>query len=173
MGVLVETSDFVGVYAIPQGVFSKLANLIANTEEGYLIDLLGADMYAAFKATVANHVPVGAKWLAIYDPFAKDLHHERIVSGGMKKMLLGLIWFDYMRQAKYQATEQGIVSNVPDTAAPDQTGNLFQYYNRSAEWHNAIQTYITQIAPADYEPVAPATTPVFNGCERKYSNPFF
>lgn len=168
MGILIVASDFTGKFAIPQNAFSDLDGFITDTEESYLIDLLGADFYVAFKANLVNKVPVLPKYKTLYDPLAFDYGNKSYDSKGMKKMLLGFIFFDYMRQIKYKPTEMGMVSNVMDTSKTEAVGSLYKYLNDATEIHNIIQVYVLLKNPADYTVQG---EPVFNGSIKAYACP--
>lgn len=156
MGVLIYSGNFVGKYSIPQGAFSTLDQFITDTEESYLIDLIGATMYADFKANLTpappatstnTPRPTNAGYLNIYNSFNADYGSKIYKSKGLVIMLLGFIFFDFVRQQKYKITTQGIVSQVPDTATEVSVGNLYTYLNEATESYQAIQTYIESIKP--------------------------
>jgi hypothetical protein len=165
MGILISSSDFVGKYAVPQDSFSDLDGFIDELEERYLIDLLGFDFYTAFNANLTNGVPVAANYLKIYNKLYVDQGCISIRSEGMKKMLLGFMFWEYMRQDKFKATTQGIVVNSPDTSKPVPYGALYKYYNDSVAIYHAIQHYICT-NPNDF-------TPKFYGIEKDYAIPIF
>lgn len=167
MGVLIDDTDFVGRYAIPQSVFSDLDTFITDQEEKYLIEMLGAEFYTVFKADLTNKVPVTQKFLDIFNPFKEDYNDTVVISKGMKEMLKGFIYFDYMRNEQYKATTQGTVVNSADTSKNVSPANLFNYYNDSVVTYCAIQKYINRINPDDY------TDLNFNGVHKRISIPFF
>ncbi len=165
MGVLITTSDFTGKYAIPTSASSDLESVINNIEEDILSDLLGQDLYALFKADLIAKVPQTPKYLSIYNAFRKDYGSKVYKSKGMKVMLLGFVWFEYMRNAKYKATVSGVVSNNPDASQQQNTGNLYQYLGEATDTYQAIQTYINYISTDSYSE--------YNGQCKEYSSPFF
>lgn len=157
MGVLITSSNFIGKYAIPQQASSDLDAFINDNEEQYLIELLGASMYDAFKANLApappaptsgpQPTPTNPGFLAIYNKFNVDYGSKIYKSRGLVLMLCGFIFFDYMKQVKYKATTQGIVVNTPDTTRESVTGNLYNYLNEAIETFTSIQAYILSIHP--------------------------
>ncbi len=167
MGVLISSANFVGKYAIPQDSFSDLDGFIDNYEVDLLVDLLGYDLYTAFEADLAGtpQVPASANYLTIYNKLTLDHNCVLLRSKGMVDMLLGFIFFEYMRQIKYKATTQGIVFNAPDSSVVTAYGSLYKYYNDSVATHKAIQAYICY-KEADY-PVK------FNGIQKDYAIPIF
>ncbi len=165
MGVLIVAADFLYSFAVPSAISNDLEQFITDNEESYLIDLLGVDFYVAFKATLVSKVPVGAKWLAIYSAFNTDYQRSIVKSKGMKEMLKGFIFFDFMRQIKYKNTTMGQVVNSADTSQNVSPGSLYKYLNDAVATYNAIQLYIKTIEPGNY------LTPEFNGSSKNLSIP--
>ena len=176
MGVLISSDDFKGRFAIPQSTVQvgKLDAFINDTEENYLNDLMGAILYADFKSNLTNpgpppttatnkSKPTNAGYLAIYNSFNADYGSKLYRSKGMVAMLLGFIFFDYMRQVKFKTTEKGIIVNGVDTGNPVVIGNLYSYLNDATETYQAIQTYIQNIHPEQF-----STTIVYNGQEKQF-----
>lgn len=167
MGILISSSDFVGKYAIPQDSFSDLDGFIDELEERFLIDLLGFDFFTAFQANLTGTppVPASANYLKIYNKLYVDSGCISIRSEGMKKMLLGIIFWEYMRQVKFKATTQGVVVNAADTSKSTPYGYLYKYYNDAISTYHAIQHYIC-LNPNEF------TVP-FNGTEKDYAISIF
>lgn len=172
MGVLIVASDFKGKFAIPQTTYSiGIDQFINDYEEYYLIDMLGADFYADFKSNLdVNKVPQAQKYKDIYNSFSKDYGIKKYKSKGMKEMLLGFIFFDYMREIGFKATSAGMVTTSPDTSQKVNYGSLYKYLNDATDSCNSIQTYILLINPSNY---LGSGLPVFNGAWRRYSIPTF
>ena len=170
MGVLISSSDFTGKWAIPQTSFSDLDSFINDTEEAYLIDLLGVDLYNAFKLDLTGGVPVTARYLTIFNALNYDYANKIYRSKGMKEMLKGFIFFDYMRNVRFKATTQGIVVNSSDTSQSVITGNLYQYLNEAINIAEVIQTYIVLKNPNDFNQVG---MPLFNGYSKNLAIPIF
>jgi hypothetical protein len=166
MGILISSSDFVGKYAVPQDSFSDLDGFIDELEEGYLIDLMGVDFYNSFITSMTGSPPLPvAPYLIIYNKLFLDIGCTQIRSEGMVKMLLGFMYFEYMRSDKFKATTQGIVINAPDTSKPVPYGSIYKFYNDAVTTFQAIQYYICT-HQSDY-------TPKFNGIEKGYAIPMF
>lgn len=174
MGVLISKSDFVGKYAISQPTASTaLQSFIDNEEEKILIDLMGAKMYADFKAnltagppssTVHPH-PTDPGYSAIYAAFNEDYGSEIFSSKGMINMLLAMLYCEYTKQAGFKNTEFGLIENNPDTGKRAVVGNLFSYYNEGIDSYKAIQEYIQNIHPELFN--LTGNTP-YNGQEKRY-----
>jgi hypothetical protein len=145
MGILINTTDFVGKYAIAQNSFSKLGQFITDYETNYLYDLLGKTLADAFIATVSNNLPVGASYLAIYNVIELDLGYRIERNEGMKNMLLGFIYFEFMRKDPIKSTIAGQSLNSIENGVPviDSWG-MTSIYNSSVNNYQIIQYYINQ-----------------------------
>lgn len=145
MGILINTSDFVGKYAIAQNSFSKLSEYITQYETAYLYDLLGVTLADAFIASVVNNLPVGAPYLAIYNVIELDLTCSTERNEGMKNMLLGFIYYEFMRKDPIKSTITGQVLNSNENSTPvlDNWG-MCNRYNNSVNDYQIIQYYIKQ-----------------------------
>lgn len=158
MGLFIQTSDFVGRFAIAQNRFTNIDFYINRYEDNYLKMLLGSALYALFKADLdpVTHLPVSPIYQVIFDAFiiqdnpfgiqesesfCRLIDHE---SKGMKDMLLGFVYFFYIRDQKYQNTVSGTVVAQPENStapALDQTA-LYGRYNDAIESYQAIRWYI-------------------------------
>lgn len=165
MGVLITSANFVGKFAIPQDSFSGLDAFINASEESYLVDLLGASLYADFKGNLSNKIPQATNYITIYNPFFKDYGVTILKSKGMVNMLVGFIYFDYMQNIRYKATSQGIGVTQADTTQNSTYGNLYVILNEALETYQAIQDYILYVKPEDYEAIE------FNGVSKSYAIP--
>lgn len=145
MGILINTSDFVGKYAIAQNSFSKLGQFITDYETNYLYDLLGKTLGDAFISSVVNNLPVGAEYLAIYNVIELDLSCRVERNEGMKNMLLGFIYFEFMRKDPIKSTIAGQSVNSIENGVPviDNWG-INSIYNSSVNDYQIIQYYINQ-----------------------------
>lgn len=175
MAIFITSANFVGRYAIPKTAYSQLDAFIVDNEESILIKLFGAELWKAIKATVTGTPPkpVGTGYLAIYDPFSEDYNNQIVESKGIVLMLCGFIFFDYMRQVRNQATQQGMVINTPDSTTAASVANLFKYENEAVVSYQAIQKYIVDIHPELFPPTIAPTTAQFNGRYKGFSNPVF
>lgn len=175
MGVFISAEDFSGKYAIPQSVFTDLDAFIDDTEESYVVDLLGAELYKDFKEKFEADplFPDNPGYKQIYDSFNIDGCNTIVKSKGLKIMLFGFLFFDFMRQNGYQATAQGMVINTPDTSMAAPKSNLFSYLNEAVDSYKAIQYYIVSYKPELFPPEIEPKTVSFNGQYLGYSNPVF
>lgn len=135
MGVVVTKGDFIGKYGIKQtkpmlngtDVALGLDNFIQEREEGILIDLMGADLFLAFKATPSD---------PIYTPLY-DL--------GLKLMLIKFVYFEYYRGTA-QNSSTGQVRSKGETVTPINSGTYrfnCLLYNEAVKSYNIISEYIS------------------------------
>lgn len=170
MGVLITSANLIGKYAIPKSSYSNLDAFINDVEETYLNDLFGADLWATIKATVTGTPPkpVGTGYLNVYNAFSLDYGSKIYKSKGLVNMLCGFIFFDYMIQAKYKATEMGMTEVNPDTQKVSTAANLYTYLNEATESFLSIQEYIQNIHPELFPPIIAPASVVFNGQDKSY-----
>lgn len=145
---VVKIEDFsVGRMAIPRTSWQKddVQNYLDIHEEGYLIRLLGYDLYVLFLADLdANGVPQTQRLIDIYNQFVLSDDCENCRSRGMKTLLKGIIFFYYQRDQPVKATTTGPrrrkgenTENV-DTTSFDITTR----YNNSVDDFKCIQRLI-------------------------------
>lgn len=160
MGILINDIDFVGKYAIAQNSFSKLSAFIEQFEKQYLYDLLGKTLADSFITSVINYVPVGVTFLNIYNEIDIDSNRNE----GMKKMLLGFIYFEYLRKQPLPNTITGTVSSSNENSKLNYDAfGLINIYNSSVNDYAIIQYYINQNSN-DYTN--------YKGSDKGYSEPF-
>lgn len=145
---IVQTSDFVGEYKVSQSRFTELGLYITKYEKYYLLRMMGADLYALFIAdlTVTTpQIPQAARFLTIFNPFNSiPLYPDSLyISEGIKKMLVQLIYFHYIRESNHFNTTVGQVSNNTENSnnTPFE-GNMINAYNEAIDNYSNIQMYI-------------------------------
>ena len=144
MGLLIVKGDFVDVYGISLSISDKVTPYILEYEKKYLRELLGADLYTLFAADVTGVLPVTAKYLTIFNEINSDEDGFLLHSDGMKKMLLGFVWYEYVAGTMHQHTNTGVVANVNEISLNAQNDLAHKMYNKSIDTFRAIQYYIMQ-----------------------------
>jgi len=187
--IILQVSDFTqkGKYYIPIGTTGcsseqKLQNYIDRYEKRYLQDLLGCELSELFIADLDGntHIPVTQIYLDIYNEICVDLTQgfnsiyygtcgckpSRIVSRGMKSMLMGFIYFQYMRDQPNAKDLTGVNNKKAEnsTMASFESWGIDQYYNESIEDYQNIQYYIYE-NKGDY--------PTFNGVKKEITSTLF
>lgn len=148
MSIYIQQSNFKGEDKLPKDIFStnELQQYIDDWEEIYLQDLLGADLYALFKADFVGPgggiAPTEPRFLSIWNAFAKDDQYCLIVrSRGMQSMLVSMIYFDYLRDSKVKKNIGGINKNVQANSSEStfHESNIVTEWNKGIDSYNAIQ----------------------------------
>ena len=163
MGLLIKSTDFVGRYAVAQNSYTKLDLYIDKYEPKYLSELLGSVFYLSLKGYIETPPPTPDPLLdKILAPFREELGRKLLISDGLKEMLLGFVWFEYMREFKFKKTMAGITTNQSEnsreTSFPE--NQIYAVYNESIDTYRAIQHYIGGNT-IDYT--------IYNGQEKDYS----
>lgn len=188
MGILIDTEDFknqelYAKYYIPFsskvcGSEEKLKGYIEQYEKKYLIQLLGSELSKLFIADLVDQVPVDPIYLEIYNPIQEDLtktnfsyseycgcQNDILCTRGMKFMIMGFVFFEYMRDQPFQKDLTGVNRGDAENARevlPSEWG-LYQYYNESISDYQQIQYYIL-LNKENYT--------LFNGMKKRTTSPF-
>ena len=174
MSQVIQTSDFQeqGKFYIPFntqlcGSEEDLQNYIDEYEENILNDLLGCELTTLFLADLVNGVPQTQIYLDIYNKICIDLDCGQIRTDGMKKMLMGFIFFQYMRDQSNARDLTGInqKSSENSTSVTWRKSGLYTFHNKALKSYNGIQQYICD---PDYK----ENYPTFNGIHKGIVSPF-
>jgi hypothetical protein len=149
MGLLIDSNDFVGTFELPKTTFSKIDSYISRYEKPYLYKILGQELADLFIADLTNQVPVTPIYLKIYEFLMFQNRGINFISEGLKPILLGLIWWEYMKDNNVKATTTGEVQQQNEVSVNVTFGRLFNYYNNSIYSIIALQTYI-ELNKEDY-----------------------
>lgn len=127
--MIVQSIDFQqGFYRIPTTQYTQgeLVSAINKYEPIYLAYLLGVELSELFIADLdGNGVPQTQRFIDIYEEFIKEIHCKIENSIGIKKMLIGFIYYEVMINRNYVPTEGGNVASLKENA------NLLSYHNNS------------------------------------------
>jgi hypothetical protein len=149
--MFIQVSDFnEGKYEVHTGAFdvARLQDYIDKYEKRYLVELLGADLYAQFEADViaGGGSPTEQRFNDILEPFEVDYLHSILISEGMVEMLIGFIYFEY---TKDQIVAMSPVGNVRPKGQNSEIASslytqIYNRYNEAVRTYKAIQIYIHQ-----------------------------
>jgi hypothetical protein len=165
--MIVTIEDFIGKYELSTGMYDteKLQEYIDKYEPLYLIHLLGADLYAEFKADLilGGGIPTEQRFLFVLEPFNYDYNFDILISQGMKSLLLGCIYFEYLKDLSNQVTIAGNIKPIGENSINTSTLNTMMYgrYNDGIKTYRTIQYYICVVKPEDYDG--------FNGNVKEYA----
>jgi len=149
--MIVQISDFTGKYEIHTGLYdqTKLQDYIDIYEKRYLVELLGATLYNEFISDLDPYnVPISPNFQQIFNSFIEDqtlvLDNQILISEGIKQMLKGFIYFEYLKDTTNQITPNGLTipSNENSTTATTLYSMMYTRYNEAVRTYRAIQWYI-------------------------------
>ena len=146
MGFYVNTTDFIGKYAISQGVYSNLDinDYISKYELTYLVELLGVELYNLYYADAnaqLDKIPLTPIYSFIFNPFNYQDNYTLMLSKGFKEMLIGFIYFEYMRDSIATATTTSMQSQKNENSQKNILP-IYTRYNEAIITYRAIQNYI-------------------------------
>ncbi len=146
--MFITPTDFTGKYELHRGMYSNamIQDYIDIYVKRYLIDLLGADLYKLFIADLdLSEVPLSPNYQAIYFPFEEDGNiNTTVISEGLKQMLKGFVYFEYMKDLTNQTTINGqtIPQNENSLTATSLYSMMYTRFNEAVRTYRAIQWYI-------------------------------
>lgn len=157
MSLYIQISDFKGQDDLARDKFTKnpLQEYLDKFEVRYLQDLLGCELYDEFAAdfAITGTAPTDPKFTAIWNQFCldNDCYIER--SEGIKEMLGLFIYFEFLRDQKTKNNIAGPQKNeqANATSANYAETNIFTNYNQALESYWAIQWYICEENPNQYD----------------------
>jgi hypothetical protein len=145
MANITTVANYVGKFEIfTNGAnTAKLTDFITRYEEGFLVDLLGVDFYNVWRADIDGGSPSAAN-LFIYNAFNYQGGNNCLIlkSRGVEDMLLGFIYFEYLRDLKTQQTISGGVKIKGENSSRAGYSNTRNRYNESVDTYQDIQAYI-------------------------------
>lgn len=146
--MIVSIGDFTGKYELHTGIYdqSKLQAYIDKYEPKYLRELFGVTLYNSFVSDLdVNFVPKSPNFLFFYNEFAEDVYlYRMLVSEGLKDMLCGFIYFEYVKDSMNTMTPFGNTIQRSELSRMTSTLNSLMYnrYNEAIKTFTAIRDYI-------------------------------
>jgi hypothetical protein len=146
--MIVQIDDFVGKYELHTGMYdqAKLQEYINTYETRYLVELFGEKLYNEFISDLTpSNVPRSPNFQFVFNSFYQNINlHTIIQSDGIKTMLKGFIYFEYLKDTTNQVTPNGMVipSNENSTTASTLYSMMYARYNEAIRSFKAIQTRI-------------------------------
>lgn len=146
MARFVISSDFIQKFELSTGMYSnpKIDEYIDRYEDQYLIQLLGVELYNLFIADLdSNNIPQSDRFKKIFDPFNEQIGFSLMMSRGIKDMLIGFIYFEYLKDLITKTTNVGVTKpQEQNSKIITAHTTIYGRYNESIRTYNAIQEYI-------------------------------
>lgn len=153
MANIIKHSDFTGKYQLSQSdqVEDKVEEYISDFYPKYVRQILGAKLGDAFIVDLdANGVPANPIYVEFYDPFAIDDNGLVRESIGMKKIILGFLYYEIARDSNfYNSLSGNKVTEGENSDFVNMANNLSTVYNMSVISAEQVQWYIEVHNPND------------------------
>lgn len=162
--MILSIQDFTGKYQVSHGMYdqAKLQDYINRYEPRYLKELFGVTLYNDFQSDLLNNVPRSPNFLILFNPLSEDMGYNfyyfngiyegvnQIDSEGIKEMLKGFIYFEYVKDLSNQITPIGLVKpeNENSTVANTLFSMMYTRYNEAIRSYNSIRDFIRFTTPA-------------------------
>jgi len=155
MSILVNT-DFTGRWQIPINGLNtaEIDSIITESEEEYLIALLGDDLYYNFITGLAEATPL-QKWTFLRDggyykvESSLDDNFTNVKFWGVKEMLKYLTWCSIMIKSRNPITIPGMMKpeteNGTITDNQEFTADIMSMYNKGIDIYNQAILYIMEM----------------------------
>ncbi len=156
--MILSIQDFTGKYQVSTGMYdqARLQDYINRYEPRYLKELFGISLYNDFQSDLVNNVPQSPNFLTLFNPLSEDLGYNfyyfngiyeginQIDSEGIKEMLKGFIYFEYVKDLSNQITPIGLVKpdNENSTVANTLFSMMYTRYNEAIRSYNSIRDFI-------------------------------
>jgi len=147
--IILQLSDFEsGKFELHTGMYAvnNLQQYIDKYEKRYILDLLGATLGNEFinDLDLGMGMPTEQRFIDIFEPIELDWNLCLILSDGMKEMLKGFIYYEYLKDQVAQVTAVGMVT--PKGENSERINSLFTQmytrYNDAARSYKGVQNYI-------------------------------
>jgi hypothetical protein len=147
--IILDISDFSsGKFALHSGMYTTtdIQSYIDKYEKRYLLDLLGADLGNEFVTDIqiGGGSPTESRFIDIYAPIELDYGHELILSDGIKEMLKGFIYFEYLKDQVSTVTAVGMLTPKGENSEPVSGlfTQMYTRYNDAVRSYKGVQKYI-------------------------------
>ncbi len=142
---LTQISDYKGKYEIVTSPYTQgdLLLYIEEFEKTYLRKILGCELAKLY----LESDPLEARFEAITNELCfEGACRKEYYSPGLKEVLRGFVYFEYVKEQKNRSTTTGKVENLHEnsTVLPPSDTNIIEVFNQSVKWSWAIQFYICE-----------------------------
>ena len=149
MARILKISDFEsGKYDISLNQYTEedFEKYIDDYEKRYLEDLLGVDLANRLLSDIdpQTGLPVTPELLFIFEPFSYDYNHCIVRSQGIRHILSGFIWSEYVKDQNVKNTISGSVRQINEVSqgVSHWSAQYQERYNLSVRNYWNVQFYI-------------------------------
>lgn len=168
---ILKFSDFeAGRFAIASNQYTEedFLDYAEEFEQNYIEDLLGVELGNLFLSDLIDGVPQEPRFQTIFNRLSFDFEEGNargiVRSEGIKRMLQGFVWSEYVKDQNIRNTIAGSVQQQVEVAKVVEhwKAQFTDRYNSSLLSFKAIQTYVMS---------EKETYPEFNGIVKEYITP--
>lgn len=152
MGIIISSNDFVnGEYLINNNDNTKqnLKDYITNYERTFIYELLGIELGDLFISDLdaITKKPQTQRFIDIYEPVYFQKYGCIYQSKGIKEMLKGLVYAQFVSSQNFKNTINGNTQGIYQIGETGQTvsavrNGVVQKYNKSVSSFKSIQFFI-------------------------------
>jgi len=148
MSLFVKITDFQDICPTDKYSIVTLQRYLNELEEVYLVRLLGAELFEEFKTDfeIEGTEPTEQRFIDIWNAFYEDDTCGVRISNGIKKMLVGFISFEFLRDEIVKKNIGGLAQNEQANSiiASFQSSDLLTLHNRAVDTFDSIRWYIKE-----------------------------
>ena len=164
---IIKITDFNGGkfnLAVNQYQEDYLQKIIDETENKVLNELFGFDLYDLFIQDLINDYPTSQRFIDVFEPLRFSVP-IKVMTEGIKEMLKGFIYYEYIRLTTAQHTTTGVSQTQGENSETRAAENLnvTVKFNESIINFKGIQTLMS------YEHLI---YPEYDGSSKQFNNPF-
>lgn len=150
MSLIIKETDFEsGLFDISLNQYTEddLLSFVTIYERAFLEDLLGVDLSTRLINDLdpSTGLPQDPIFQGIFEPFSKDSGGQIIRSKGIKFVLSGLVWSEYVKGQNFKNTISGKVTQNHEVATLVSfiNGQYQETVNQVLDSFKAIQTEVS------------------------------
>lgn len=149
MSIVLSTDFATGTIKIAQDQYTEadVTAYITMYEPVYLRKMFGKELYDLFNSDLTGtpQIPQAARFTAVFNAFDEIIDEELVVSDGIKQMLKGFIYYEFVRKQPFPNTINGNTRNESE-ASQKSPGNsvmlIEEVHNTAVRTFDAIRTRI-------------------------------
>jgi hypothetical protein len=136
---LISSQDFTGIYAVGKNILTstEIEQFIALKEDAYCSMLFGAEFWDEIKATITGDDSSEPLYDVLIKPFNKDVRCDVLNSTGLKNMLIGLIYFDFIA---HSSTRPNFAGGLSAKKAENSEVSVFPQIQAHDKWNESVMT---------------------------------
>jgi hypothetical protein len=126
---MIQTSDFTGKWRVSQKSNGNLSEYITRYEDGLFVELMGSELATEF----------------LDDPDAEIWDDFKEIGYGLTSLIVGFVYFEFVRDLPYQVTNQGVVYTLEENGGLVIPALMLrQRYNENVNDWKLFQDYLKE-----------------------------